>query len=217
MITYRANLLRSLIDEHVRRAIAGGTLRGLVLNLSAGSIDYRHLVEGQADSRMISTDWPHAPTPVDVDTYCDAALLPFSAAAFDAALCTEVLEHLRYPIETLTELARVLKPGAHLLVTTPFMYQAHQRPHDYFRYTESGLRHMFRVAGFSHVELRRSGDSLAVLLHMLRMQRWRGTTKILNLADRLYLRRRSEGAISSDVSTDSMALGYCAIARTPVD
>ena len=213
MIPYRSNLLRSLIDEHVRRASAAGRLTGLVLNLSAGSIDYRELIESRVGTRMISTDWPHAPTPVQVDVFCEATRLPFCSGSFDSALCTEVLEHLPDPARALAELHRVLKPAGWLLATSPFVYHAHQRPYDFFRYTEHGLRHLFEVAGFTDVELRRSGDSLAVLLHALKMQRWRGTSRLLRAADRAYLRLRSERAVGTDVSSDPFALGYCAVAR----
>jgi len=47
--------------------------------------------------------------------------LPFPDAAFDGAIFTEVLEHIAItdPVNVLKEIARVLKPGATLLLTTP--------------------------------------------------------------------------------------------------
>jgi 2-polyprenyl-3-methyl-5-hydroxy-6-metoxy-1,4-benzoquinol methylase len=47
--------------------------------------------------------------------------LPFPDASFDGALFTEVLEHIAItpPVSILKEFARVLKPGAVLLLTTP--------------------------------------------------------------------------------------------------
>lgn len=38
---------------------------------------------------------------------------------FDCILCTEVLEHIPYPNETITELSRLLKPGGKLILTMP--------------------------------------------------------------------------------------------------
>ena len=213
MIPRQSNLLRSMINEHVRRATRAGKLRGRVLNLSAGSVTYRELIESQPRTRMIATDWLHAPTEVQVDVFCDAAALPFGAGSFDAVLCTEVLEHLRTPARTLAEARRVLRDGGWLILTTPFQYHAHQRPHDYFRYTAQGLMALLADAGFTEVEIRRSGDSLAMLLYALRMQRWRGTTKLLNWMESVYLRRYGERAIGTDVWKDTMALGYCAHAR----
>jgi 2-polyprenyl-3-methyl-5-hydroxy-6-metoxy-1,4-benzoquinol methylase len=45
--------------------------------------------------------------------------LPFRDGAFDVLLSTEVIEHTPDPRAALTELARVVKPGGRLVVTTP--------------------------------------------------------------------------------------------------
>jgi methionine biosynthesis protein MetW len=49
----------------------------------------------------------------------DAGRLPFEDEAFDSILCTEVLEHLFDPAGAVDEMARVLRPGGHLVVTVP--------------------------------------------------------------------------------------------------
>jgi SAM-dependent methyltransferase len=43
--------------------------------------------------------------------------LPFADESFDLVLCTQVLEHLLSPAEGVRELARVLRPGARLLLS----------------------------------------------------------------------------------------------------
>jgi SAM-dependent methyltransferase len=45
--------------------------------------------------------------------------LPFPARTFDLILCTWVIEHLPEPRAAFQEIARVLKPGGHLLLLTP--------------------------------------------------------------------------------------------------
>lgn len=47
---------------------------------------------------------------------------------FDAILCTEVLEHIPYPIETIKEFSRLLKKGGILILTAPSNCLRHMDP-----------------------------------------------------------------------------------------
>ena len=49
----------------------------------------------------------------------DAARLPFREGAFDAAICTETLEHLPDDASAIREIARLLRPGGTLLGAVP--------------------------------------------------------------------------------------------------
>ena len=101
----------------------------------------------------------------------DAQALGIRDAAFEVVLCTEVLEHLPEPQRAIDEMFRVLEPGGELLLTTRFLFPLHDTPHDYFRFTKYGLRHLLRR--FEIVELQEETTSvgtLAVLLQRLGMQ-----------------------------------------------
>ena len=101
----------------------------------------------------------------------DAQCLGIRDGAFAVVLCTEVLEHLPEPQRAIDEMFRVLEPGGELLLTTRFLFPLHDTPHDYFRYTKYGLRHLLRR--FEIVELHEETDAvgaLAVLLQRLGMQ-----------------------------------------------
>ncbi|HTD58791.1 MAG TPA: methyltransferase domain-containing protein [Solirubrobacteraceae bacterium] len=49
----------------------------------------------------------------------DARALPFEDRAFEVVVCTEVIEHVPDPTSAVVELARVLRPGGTLVLTTP--------------------------------------------------------------------------------------------------
>jgi len=101
----------------------------------------------------------------------DAQALGIREASFDVVLCTEVLEHLPEPQRAIDEMFRVLVPGGQLLLTTRFLFPIHDEPHDYFRFTKYGLRHLLRR--FEIIELQEETDAvgtLAVLLQRLGMQ-----------------------------------------------
>jgi SAM-dependent methyltransferase len=108
---------------------------------------------------------------IGVQVIGDAQALGICDASFDVVLCTEVLEHLPEPQRAIDEIYRVLVPGGQLLLTTRFLFPIHDAPHDYFRFTKYGLRHLLRR--FEIIELQEETDAvgtLAVLLQRLGMQ-----------------------------------------------
>jgi SAM-dependent methyltransferase len=59
-----------------------------------------------------------------------------------------VLEHTRNPRQVILEFARVLKPGGKLAMVVPFLWEEHQEPQDYFRFTRYGVRLLFDSSPF---------------------------------------------------------------------
>lgn len=102
-----------------------------------------------------------------LDAVADLAALPFAAASFDAALNIVTLEHLPEPAAALAEIARVLRPGAPLLIVAPHQWEVHQAPHDYYRYTRYGLRYLLDQAGFHVEEIRAVGGLYRLLARRL--------------------------------------------------
>jgi len=56
----------------------------------------------------------------------DACNLPFRNFSVDFVLCSELIEHLLNPDEALKEIARVLRKGSLMLVTTPMKYSINE-------------------------------------------------------------------------------------------
>lgn len=48
--------------------------------------------------------------------------------SFDAVVCSDVIEHVQEPLKMLSEIRRVLRPGGHLVITTPIRFS--HRPVD---------------------------------------------------------------------------------------
>jgi SAM-dependent methyltransferase len=97
----------------------------------------------------------------------DLAALPFPDDCFEAALNIVTLEHVREPARVVQELARVLRPGGRLLLIAPQEWEVHQSPHDYFRYTRHGLRHLLDQAGFEVERLDPAGGFFRLLSRRL--------------------------------------------------
>jgi SAM-dependent methyltransferase len=95
----------------------------------------------------------------------DGHALPFRERAFDGVVCRAVLEHLREPARAVSEMHRVLRDGGFVLASVPFIYPYHAHPHDYQRFTASGLRVLFRE--FDEVECGIGRLPTAALLSVL--------------------------------------------------
>jgi SAM-dependent methyltransferase len=79
--------------------------------------------------------------------------MPIKDGIFDAVLCTQVLEHLEWPRESVMEMYRVLKPGGKLYITLPMAQSEHQVPYDFFRYTSYGIESICKHAGFKEIKI----------------------------------------------------------------
>lgn len=125
----------------------------VVIDVGCGEQPYRPFMQGFR--QYVGFDSIDAPDRGDhADVLGDALALPFRAGCADAILCTEVIEHVTDPAGMLAEFARVLGPGGSVVLTVPFTWQLHDEPHDYWRFTEFGLRLIFERAGFRVIELR---------------------------------------------------------------
>ena len=136
----------------------------LVLDAGAGKAPYRKLFERVRYESADFKRYEHRQTYV-----CDLAAIPVEEARFDAAICSQVLEHVPNPAAVLSELHRVLKPGARLWLSAPLFYEEHQQPYDFFRYTQFGFRRLAEEAGFEVKALERLEGYDATLSYQLAM------------------------------------------------
>lgn len=106
------------------------------------------------------------------DIVADAESLPFTDGEFEAILCSEMLPHTPDPHKAVREMHRVLARGGLLILTVRFVYPYTDPPHDYWRFSEHGLR-LLLADGWDILEMvpqDRSFSSLAVLLQRVLYQ-----------------------------------------------
>ncbi|HCC59448.1 MAG TPA: hypothetical protein DEQ47_19720 [Solibacterales bacterium] len=157
----------ALIDDAIK-TFAQSLAPGAVL-LDAGAGESRHRAIF-ARQRYIAVDlavgdaaWNYQ----KLDVIGDLTALPFANGAFDAVLNVVTLEHVRDPALALREMGRALKPGGRLLLIAPQDWEVHQSPHDFFRYTRHGLRHLLEQAGFEAIDIRAAGGYFRLLSRRL--------------------------------------------------
>lgn len=99
----------------------------------------------------------------EVDVFYDGKRIPFEEDTFDSILCTEVLEHVFNIDELLLEFKRVLKTDGKIIVTTPFMWEEHEMPYDFARYTTPALNYLYTKHGFIVVCHSKTGNYIEVI------------------------------------------------------
>lgn len=138
--------------------------QGSLIDLGCGNAPLTALYASRVDGYSWA-DWPNSPhQKFQLDHEIDLNdTLPFGASSFDTILLSDVLEHVANPERLFAQLATILKPGGHLIVGVPFLYQLHEQPHDYHRYTSHKLRHFGEIHALEVIEVYEVGGGLDCL------------------------------------------------------
>ncbi len=143
MPTYavRAPLARWLAEEAKRAAADLGPYR--LLDAGCGEKPYATLFARYASTYVGLDAAPH----VDADLVGPLEAIPAAGAAFDVALCIQVLELGDDPPRAVRELNRVVRPGGRVLLSTHGAMVYHPNPSDPWRWTHEGLERLFAANG----------------------------------------------------------------------
>jgi ubiquinone/menaquinone biosynthesis C-methylase UbiE len=138
--------------------------KGKMLDFGCGSKPYRYLFSNIVE--YIGLDYHNEGHPHDceeIDVYYDGITIPFNDNSFDCILSSEVFEHIFNINEVLDELSRVLKKDGVILITCPFVWNLHEIPNDYARYTPYALIDIFEKKGFEIIKNERIGNYITTL------------------------------------------------------
>lgn len=157
-----------LARRGLQQAVTGcaPNMNGRLLDVGCGQKPYAYLFDVD-DYVGLELDTPNNRAYKRADQYYDGTRIPFSDASFNCVLCNQVLEHVFEPKHFLSEMRRVLKPGGRLLLTVPFVWDEHEQPWDYARYTSFGLRHLLEGAGFRLLEQRKVNSDIRAIFQLI--------------------------------------------------
>lgn len=165
-IRERLDISRWAVTVFMREVTAQIPPDQLILDAGAGDSRYRSLF---TDQNYVGVDAALGKGLQygGLDVLTDLAALPFPEKTFDAALCMNVLEHVRQPYACLREIHRVLKPAGTIYLLVPLFAREHQAPHDYYRYTSYGINYLLERSGFTVDYIRPVGGYFRVLAGIL--------------------------------------------------
>lgn len=98
-----------------------------------------------------------------VDVICSTTSVPLGNEKFDTVFSTQVMEHVEEPQQMLHEAYRLLRNNGKIILTVPMVWEHHEVPYDFYRYTKYGLEYMFRKAGFVNIDVKANGGKWATL------------------------------------------------------
>jgi SAM-dependent methyltransferase len=140
------NSSRYYLDQFAREAGESIPNGALVLDAGAGNCPYKNLF---SHTKYESADFCQVVKEYGEITYvCDLNKIPVEDNRYDLIYCSQTLEHIPEPGEVLEEFFRILKPGGSLWLSAPLFYEEHEKPYDFYRYTQFGLRHLLETSGF---------------------------------------------------------------------
>jgi len=158
-------------------------ITGTTLDVGCGNKPYETLF-GSSRYIGLEIDSPENRQNKKADFYYDGTRFPFQNGEFDSVVANQVFEHVFTPEAFLEEIHRVMKDGGFLLLTVPFIWDEHEQPNDYARYSSFGLSSLLKNNGFFIIEQKKSVKDIRVVFQLLNAYIYKKTvsrSKYLNL------------------------------------
>lgn len=154
-------------------------LKGDLLDLGCGLVPYYEVYKNNI-SNLVCVDWA---TNNHTDFIADLnEALPIESESFDTILLSDVLNHIFNTHMLFSEMHRVLKKDGVCVITTPFLYSINGEPHDYFRFTEYGLKSLAKLHNFEIIEFTRYGNAFDIIIDSLNKLLYKKSKLLLKFA-----------------------------------
>lgn len=101
------------------------------------------------------------------DFFYDGTKFPFNNNEFDSIVTNQVFEHVFNPDSFLNEINRVLKKNGILLLTVPFVWDEHEQPYDFARYSSFGIKSVLEKNGFEIIAQRKTVTNFGVIIQLI--------------------------------------------------
>ena len=158
---------RKALFEHIKQY--SPHINGKILDIWCWSKPYKDLFKNTESYVWIDVvqSW-HNHRHSKVDKHFNGKDVPYNDDEFDNIVIFEVIEHVFEIDHLLNEMKRVLRKNWQILATIPFVWDEHEIPYDFARYSSFGLRHLFERHGFEVIKTHKylnNGQLFALLIN----------------------------------------------------
>lgn len=144
---------------------------GKMLDLGCGRKPYKRSFTSVAEYIGLDVQGHgHDHSNEDIDVYYDGENIPFGDNTFDAVFSSEVFEHVQKLEKVIGEVHRVMKPGATLLITVPFVWFEHEMPYDFRRFSVNGISELLKTQRFEISETYKTTRDFETIFQLINMQ-----------------------------------------------
>lgn len=141
-------------------------LSGRILDVGCGTKPYKELLSATHYVGMeVANDLSKQLGIADV--LYDGKQFPFRESSFHGVMCNQVLEHVFTPTQFLSEIRRILVKGGRLMLTVPFVWDEHEQPWDFARYSTFGLKHLLEQSDFRILHQEKLCADVSLLFQLL--------------------------------------------------
>ncbi len=141
-------------------------INGKILDIGCGSKPYKSFFKY---SEYIGIDLKknNKSHQDEVDIIFDGKNIPFEKNTFDSFICSQVFEHVFELKSLLQSIYNVLKPKSRGLITIPFIWDEHEQPYDYGRYTSFGITDILEKSGFKIISINKINNDISIIFQLL--------------------------------------------------
>jgi SAM-dependent methyltransferase len=157
-------LIRRGLYKQIKKAAPA--LGGTLLDFGCGRKPYRNLFTVDQYIGVDIEQSGHSHENSEVDVYYDGKTIPFPDSHFDSVFCSEVFEHVFELDRIISELNRVVKKNGKMLITVPFVWNDHEVPYDYGRYSTFGISYLLEKHGFKIIEIEKSTNFVETIVQL---------------------------------------------------
>ena len=136
-------------------------MHGIVLDLGGKRQNKRGSFKPPQQQATTSWWYQNLEMNTQPDIFADVQYVPIQGNIINTIVCTEVLEHIQEPALCVNEIFRLMVTGGTAFMSVPFLYPIHADPYDFQRFTEDGLKYLFRH--FSEIKIIPMGGYLGTM------------------------------------------------------